>query len=51
MKIRKLLLVTVFATMMTGAPALTTPAHACMGEICDAICNLYWTLGKPCPVR
>jgi hypothetical protein len=50
-KIRKLLLVTAFATLMTGAPALTSPAHACTGEVCDAICNVYWTLHKPCPIR
>ena len=51
MKIRKLLLVTAFATLMTGAPALTSPAQACMGEVCDAICTVYWTLHKPCPIR
>ena len=50
-KIRRLLLVAAFTGLMTGAPALTTPAHACTGEVCDAICNVYWALHKDGPVR
>lgn len=50
-KIRRLLLIVAFTGLMTGAPALMAPAQACTGEVCDAICYIYWDLGKPCPIR
>lgn len=50
-KLRRLLLVAAFASLMTGAPALTAPAHACNGDVCDGICNVYFALHKPCPIR
>lgn len=50
-RIRRALLVVSFTALMTGAPALTTPAHACMGPVCDAICDVYWAAHKDCPVR
>lgn len=50
-RIRRLLLIASFTALMTGAPALTTPAHACNGDVCDGICALYFSLHKDCPIR
>lgn len=51
MRCRRLLLVTMSAALMTAVPTATPAAQACTGEVCDAICYAYWSLGKPCPIR